>query len=520
MDNNKVTFDLDEVIAGMEMVHDPVAMSMGAAGKNVIYRQYGYPKSTNDGVSIANEISPEKESERLGADLIKQVAQRTVDEVGDGTSTSIVLSLAMVKQGRKKINAGVNPMRLRKEINTSAKKVVESLKTSALSVTTDEELFNIANISVEDPEVATLVRDAAKKAGLDGSVIVEESSGISIEKEEINGFKFENGYISPYMVTSPENMECVFEDVPILITDKKLQMNSDMFGLLEEVVQKGNHRLLVIAEDVSGELLGTIIANRLNPKGAIHVTVVKKPYFQDVLEDIAILTGGETLTETKGVKELKAEHYTSLGRAQRVVVTKDSCLIIGGKNDPAKLEERLASIRNELKDSEGYEEKKLKDRLAHLTGSVVIIKVGAPTRADMKYLKDKIDDAVHATRAAMEEGIVIGAGRALYDISQIPYENDGDEVVKRACEEPMRRILQNAGENADSRIAKLSPGEVFNVMTGEISKEPLKEGIIDPVKVERCAIANAASFAGLFLTSGAAIVDIPKPKDTEHSTMV
>ena len=501
---------IDALMPGMTKLYRGVSTTMGAAGTNSTFRRHSIPLITNDGISIADRLNLEDEAEALGADLLRQAAKRTDEEAGDGTSTAITLGYTMVQEGLKKIKNGAIPMKLRREIEQSSKKVIEAIKSKSRVISSDEELFNIANISMENPEIATIVRDAVKRSGPDGTVIVDESTGIKVEKEEIDGMRFDKGYISPYMITNPEKMEAVLENVHVLITDKNLNSNNDMMGLLEELASKRKiGTLFVIADDLSGELLATVIANRMKQNG-FHLVCVKKPYFRESLEDIAILTGAKALTSDTGIQKFTAENFADLGLAKKIIVTKDSCVIIGA-GEKAKVDERIASIKVEMEKTDTpYEKNKLKDRLAKLVGGVVVIKVGAPTEAEMKYLKLKIDDSVNATKAAMEEGIVIGGGRTLYDISRETPENDGDEVVKKALAMPIRMIIQNAGENADVILATLKEGEIFNALTGKVCTDPIAEGIIDPTKVERCAVANAASFAGLFLTTGSAIIDIPE----------
>ena len=501
----------DKLMKGIKILYDAVSNTIGASGKNATFRRQSIPMVTNDGISIADRLNLESEEEALGADLLRQAAKRTDDEAGDGTSTAITLGYAMVTEGLKKIEAGANPMRLKREIEASSKKVIEKIKEKSRPISSDEELYNIANISVEDPEIAKLVRDAVKRAGIDGTVIVDESTGITIEKEEIDGLRFDKGYISPYMVTNPETMQCVMENVRVLVTDKHLNSNRDMMGLLEELGRQKVAQLLIIADDVSGELLATFIANRMLPNG-FHAVCVKKPYYKEQLEDIAILTGANALTADKGITEFIPMHWNDLGTAKKIIVSKDSCVIVGTDKPEVKnkVEERIKSIKNDITQAETYEKHKLKERLAKLVGGVVIIKVGAPTEADMKYRKLKIDDSVNATKAAMEEGVVIGGGRVLYDISREITENEGDAIVKKACGMPIRKIIENAGESADVIINQLKDGEVFNALTCTISTDPMKDGIIDPTKVERSAMANAASFASLFLSTHCAIIDIPE----------
>lgn len=503
---NEVLFGaeaLNSLKKGMDIVQRAVSPTLGASGSNVVYRRWNDPLITNDGVSIAKEIHLENGTEAMGADLIKQAAEKTNDEAGDGTSTAVELTHAMATEGMKKIVEGKNPMKLKKEMEVAYKKISQEI--IPIPVKSDEDLFNIANISMENPEIAKIVSEAVKEVGPDGMVTVEESSGFTIEKEKFEGLTFEHGYISPYMITNPAKMEAILEDVYILASDKKFMLIKDLFALMEELAKRGVRQLVVICETMEAEMLSTAIANRM--KGTFHIVAVKKPFNKDMLEDIAVLTGAKTVTEEKGIKELTASHYDYLGKAKKVIVTRDSCSIIGGSGDFEKLQERIESVREELSKAEGYEKDKLKERLAKLTGGYINIKVGAPTEAEMKYLKLKVDDAVNATRAAMEEGIVIGGGRTLYDVSLGKAETDGEEVIRYACGQPIRRIIENSGEVADQILGTLGKGQVWNALTNEISVDPYKDGIIDPAKVERCALKNAASLAAIFLTTHAAIIE-------------
>jgi chaperonin GroEL len=505
---NDVLFGADALSAlkrGVDVVHQAVSKTLGASGSNVVYRRYGSPLITNDGISIADEIHLRDEAESMGADLIKQAAQKTNDEAGDGTSTAVELTHAMITEGMTKIKAGKNPMKLKKEMEVAFEKVSKEIV--PIPVKSDEDLFNVANISVENPEIAKLVSEAVKTVGIDGLVTVEESSGFTIEKEQFEGLTFDHGFISPYMVTNPAKMEAVLNDVYVLVSDKKFMSMKDVFPLLEELAGRGVRQLFIICESMEGEILATVIANRL--KGTFHIVAVKKPFNKEMLEDIAVLTGGKSITEEKGIRELSSSHYEWLGKAKKVVVGRESCSIIGGAGEKEKLDERIESIKEALKGAEGYEKDKLKERLAKLSGGYINIKVGAPTEAEMKYLKLKVDDAVNATRAAMEEGIVIGGGRTLYDVSLGKAESDGEDVIRKACGMPMRRIIENSGEDAEAILAVLGKGEVWNALINEKSSDPYKDGIIDPAKVERCALKNATSLSAIFLTSHAAIVEQP-----------
>lgn len=522
MSKNEVYFDnqaIDGMMAGAEKVYRAVSSTMGAAGRNVGYRKYGKPAVTNDGYTIAKLINPKDDLESQGAGLLTQAAERTNEEVGDATSATITLGYKMAEKGIEYVKAGYNPMRLKREMQDALTIITSEIKDATRPADDEQTLFNIANISVENPKIARIVSDAVKRAGPDGNVIVDESTGIEISKEEIDGLRFDKGYISPWMVTSPERMECVMEDVFVLLTDKNLNMNNDLLDLIDALAGRGIKKLVVIAEDVSGELLASLISNR--QKGIFHTVCVKKPYYKETLEDLAAITGGQTLTSEKGIREIRPEHAMMLGKAKRVVVTAKTCMILGQDTQETRerVKERVDSIKNELKDAETYETAVLKDRLAKLVGGVVIIKVGAATEGEMRYWKDKIDDAVAATKAAMEEGYVLGGGRLLHDVSRRMSFTRGEEVVRSACSWPMRRIIENAGEDSDkvingtgwfTRNNKLPDGAVFNAMTGMVSVKPFEEGLIDPAKAERCALKNGMSFAINMITTGTALADLPE----------
>lgn len=515
---NKITFgkaSTETLLKGINLVYDAVAPTMGAAGKNVIYRSFfsRNPMVTNDGVSIAMMIDPEDEGEAMGADLMKQAARRTNDDAGDGTSTAIVLSKAIIEKGIEMVEAGANPMVLKKEISDAVKKVVAELKKRAKPIKTDEELFNIANLSMENPEVAKIIAESVKKVGVNGTVVVEESNGISIEKEEIEGIKFDKGYVSMYMATDPQTMNAVLEDVHVLVTDKSFNLNNDLFPLLEELHRQKVNKLFIIAENIQGELLGSIIANRA--QNVFYCVGVSKPNDPDVLEDIAILTGAENLTSEKLSGGLVPMHFNSLGKARKIIVSEKSTLIIGGHGNKEKIEDRIKAIKTQIKETESqYKKEALRERLAKLVGGLVILKVGAPTEADMRYTKLKVDDAVAATKAAMEEGVVMGGGKTLYEISLAKTTTLGEEIVAYACQQPIRQIIKNAGFDPDAEIAVLSDGDAWNALTGKMTHDPIGDGIIDPAKVERIALENAASLGGVILTSHAHIAEIPKKQDS------
>lgn len=518
MDKTKTIFGVESIKGlrkGIDTVYDAVSPTLGGAGKNVIYRSLysKQPMITNDGVSIARMIDLEDEVEAMGADLIKQSAARTNDEAGDGTTTAVVLSKSMVDKGFEVIKRGKNPMLLKKEIQEASQKVCDKIKEIAIPVKTDEDLFNIANISMENPVVAQVVVDAVKKAGENGTVVVEESNGLSIVKEEIEGLKFDKGYIAPFMVNSFGKMECVLNDVLVLVTNKTLSVNQDILGLWNNIAARGIKQLLVICDTVTGELLGTIFQN--NVQGVFNMVVVSKPNDEEVISDITTFLGTDYLTQEKVSGAFKEEHFKFLGKAKKVIISKDSTLLIGGYGEEAKVKERVDSLKKEIELSTGYVREKLIERLANLVGSVVILKVGAPTEAEMKYLKLKIDDAVGSTRAAQAEGIVIGGGKALYEIGSEKPINEGEEVVYYACRQPFQKILTNAGINPKDVIGRwgkkgIQKGQVYNVMSNKITNSPIEDGLVDPAKVERCAIKNSASFASTVITTHCSIVDIKK----------
>lgn len=517
---NKILFGADAVKAikrGIDIAYQATANTLGSAGKNSVYRSFysRNPIVTNDGVSIIKMIDLEDEASSMGVDLIKQAASRTNDEVGDGTTSSIILAKHIIDKGLEMTKNGTNAMQLNRQIGDAVKKVVGKLKEIAVPIKTDEDMFNIANIAMENPDIAQIVVEAVKKSGENGTVLVEESHGLEITKEEVEGLKFDKGYMSPYMVTNPATMEAVMNDVQILITDKTFSLNQDIFMLLEEINKRGSKQILIICENMQGEVLSSLIANRV--KGLFHAVVVQKPVDNDVLNDIAVVTGGEVLnSERVSGNAISAMHFAYLGQAKKVVITKDSTLIIGGKGDAEKIKDRVESIKISIKDTTGYKKEMLKERLAKLVGGVVIIKVGAPTEADMKYLKLKIDDAVASTKAAIEEGIVIGGGKALYELSLATPENAGEEVIYFAMKQPIRKIIENAGFDPDIVIDSLNTGEVWNSSTCETCKNPMKIGLVDPAKVERCALENAASVASKVCTMDSLIVEIPQKLSKEE----
>ena len=510
------------LLKGATEVYMAVSSTMGARGRNVVRQNFGQPKITNDGVSVANSIELGDPFEKQGADLLKDAARTTVAEAGDGTTSAIVLAYTLFKNGLELIKQGTNPMVLRKQIEAEAEKVLKALKAMAIPVTTDEELENIATISIENKEHGKVVAHAVKTAGKDGLVVVEEDYKPGIQSEEVNGFQFDRGLEIPYLVGDANRMTTSFpikgeEDkkVPILVADKSWNLVGDLLPLFDELKKSGNDKLLIIAEEVSGELAQFLVKNRLSLR--FHAVVVKPPFNKDMLEDIAALTGATAITNLKGIVNVKKEH---LGWAKKVIVTQTSTTIIDGDGDVTK---QIEDLRGQVEHEEIEHLKvKLQERLAKLTGKTVILKVGADTEAEARYLKDKLDDAVAATKAAVEEGVVAGGGMALfrigigYDSEPFFQEDSEDKLVSKLLHKvlvsPIDKILENAGEvNRLTTYAKLLQSETsgYDALTGHVVKDIVAHGIIDPAKVVRCAFKNAVSLACTLLTVDTVIATFP-----------
>lgn len=517
--------------AGINQVADAVRITIGPKGRNVILdKGYGTPTITNDGVSIAKEISLKNKVENMGAEIIKEVAQKTNDIAGDGTTTAVILTQAIVNEGFKKTTLGVNAMGVRLGIEEATREVVAALKAMAKPVKSKQETKQIATISCESEEFGGIIAEAIEKVGKDGVVTVEESQSFGVESELVEGMQFDKGYVSPYMLTDTERMEAEYRDPFILITDKKISSIKDILPLLEKLAQSGKKELVIIAEDVDGEALATLVVNKI--RGTFNTLAIKAPGFGDrrkeMLEDIAILTGGKVVSEEVGVK-LENADLKMLGRARKVVADKDNTTIVGGAGKKAEIEARVGQIKKqiELADS-SYDKEKLQERLGKLSGGVAVIKVGASTEAEMKYLKMKIEDAVEATKAAIEEGIVSGGGTALIragakvagktvkapsaDIAQ-EFEV-GVRVLLKALDAPLRQIAVNAGKDDGEvivdKIRNSSGHEGYDASADKIVKDMFAAGIIDPVKVTRTGLERAASAAAILLTTEAAITDEPK----------
>ena len=503
---------------GVDQLANAVKVTLGPKGRNVVLdKKFGSPTITNDGVTIARDIELPDPFENMGAQLVKEVATKTNDVAGDGTTTATVLAQAMIQEGMRNVAAGANPMILKKGIETAVKTLVEEIKKRSIKVSGKAEIAQVASVSAADEEIGGLIAEAMEKVGNDGVITVEESKGLQTALNVVEGMQFDRGYISPYMVTDPDRMEAVMDNPFILITDRKISAIADMLPTLEKVVKVGKE-LLIIAEDVEGEALATLVVNRL--RGTFKAVAVKAPGFGDrrkaMLEDIAILTGGTVITEDMG-RKLDSVELTDLGTARQVRITKDETTIIDGAGDKDVIAKRVNQIRAQVEEtSSDFDREKLQERLAKLSGGVAVIEVGAATEVEMKDKKLRIEDALNATRAAVEEGIVAGGGTTFIDI--IPalntLEETGDvqtgiNLVKRAVEEPLRQIAYNAGLEGSVVVEKVKNTEAgvgFNALTEEYI-DMVKAGIVDPAKVTRSALQNAASIASLVLTTETIVAD-------------
>jgi chaperonin GroEL len=515
---------------GIDTVATAVSTTLGPKGRNVaIDKKFGAPTVTHDGVTVAKEIELDDPYENMGAQLFKEAAVKTNDIAGDGTTTATVLAQHMVHEGLKNVAAGANPMLLKQGIEIGTQALANKIRDMAISIDSFDEIASVASISAQDPEIGKLIATVMDKVGKDGVITVEESKLLEFETEYVEGMQFDRGYISPYFVTDPEHMEAVIEDAYILIHDKKISSAQDILPVLEKLVQIGRKNLVIIAEDVDGEALATLILNKL--RGMINALAIKAPGFGDrrkaMLQDIATLTGGQVITEEVG-RKLESVQITDLGRAGKVVSTKDDTTIVDGKGDEAAINGRVEQIKVEISNSTSdYDKEKLQERLAKLAGGVAVIRVGAATEVELKEKKHRVEDALSATRAAVEEGIVPGGGVAL--LNALPALNDvqtpvgdistGVNILRVALEAPMRKIAENAGMNGDVIIQNVrrmqeekgDPQLGYNVMTGEYLNM-VKAGIIDPAKVTRGALENAASIAAMILTTEALVTDIPEDK--------
>ncbi len=518
---------------GVDKVANAVKVTLGPKGRNVILdKGFGSPVITKDGVTVAKEIELKDKFENIGAELIKEVASKTNDVAGDGTTTATILAQAILAEGFSAVNSGANPIALRKGMDSALESVIKSLNSRKKKVT-KENIREVASISANDSEIGQLIADVFNEVGKDGVVTVEESQSTEMSKEIVEGMQFDKGYSSAYMVTNTERMEAVHDDPLILITDKKISSIQEIVPLLEKLSKTGKRSLVIVAEDVDGDALATLVVNKL--RGTFSSLAVKAPGFGDrkkeMLEDLAVITGGQVIAEEKGMK-LEAVDLNMLGRARRVVASKDSTTIVGGKGKPADLAKRVAQLKNQIsKTTSDFDKEKLQERLAKLSGGVAVIKVGAQTETELKEKKFRIDDAVAATRAALEEGIVAGGGVALFDVLRdfnkkttesvktniiLDDFSKGAAIIKSILALPIRAIAENSGENPDRvvrEIIKKDLGWGYNASNGEYG-DMFEMGIIDPLKVVKTALVNAVSVASTILTTEAVITDIPEEKNS------
>ncbi|MDI6883457.1 MAG: chaperonin GroEL [Patescibacteria group bacterium] len=516
---------------GVDKLADAVKVTLGPKGRNVVLdRGFGTPIITNDGVTIAKEIELEDKIENLGAEIIKEIASKTNDVAGDGTTTAVVLAQALVAEGLKNVTAGTNPLALRKGIEKGCKAVVQNLKTLSKKISSKEEIAQVAMVSAEDPEIGNLIAEVITEVGKEGVVTVEESKTFGLSKEIVKGLQFDKGYVSPYMITNPEKMEATLDEPYILITDKKISSLPDILPVLEKVAKMGKKELVVIADEIEGDALATLVVNKL--RGVLQALACKAPGFGDrrkeILEDIAIVTGGQVISEEKGMK-LENIELDMLGSARKVLATKETTTIVGGKGKKEKIEERINQIKREIKTTESeFDKEKLQERLGKLSGGVAIIKVGAPTEVEQKARQHKTEDALSATRAAIEEGIVPGGGVAL--LRTLPAlekfilegeEKTGLEILKKSLEEPLRRIAQNAGVEGSvivEQVKKHQAGFGFNAQNLKY-EDLMKSGIVDPTKVVRSALENAVSGASMLLTTECVVGELPEKKEERTPPM-
>lgn len=517
-----------KLLAGVNILANTVKVTLGPKGRNVVLdKGYGAPTITKDGVSVAKEIELEDKFENLGAELVKEVASKTNDVVGDGTTTATVLAQAIVQEGMKMVAAGANPVALNRGLHRASEAVIAELHNNISKKVEKESIANVASISANDKEIGEKIASAINEVGEDGVITVEESQSFGMEIETVKGMRFDKGYVSPYMITNPDRMEAEYQDAAILITDKKISSIEEILPILEKFAQTGRKEMVIIAEDVDGQALTTLVLNKL--RGTFNVLAVKAPGFGDrrkeMLQDIAILTGGRVITEELGLK-LDTAELTDLGHARKVVATKETTTIVEGKGDESAVKDRVAQIRRLIEQAESdFDREKLQERVAKLAGGVAVIKVGAATETEMKEIKHRIEDAVGATKAAIEEGVVPGGGVALIRASKALDNlklNDEEmmavNILRFALEQPLRVIVENAGFEGSvviNEVKKNTGAYGFNAATG-VYEDMIVAGIIDPTKVTRSALENAVSVAGMILTTEAIITDLPKKEDDGH----
>lgn len=523
---------------GIDAVADAVKITIGPRGRNVVFdKGYGSPTITNDGVSIAREITLKDKFENMGAEIIKEVASKTNDGAGDGTTTATILTQAIITEGMKHTNMGVNAMGLKTGIESASKRAVEELKKIAKPIKTDDEIRQVATISAESEELGQIIADTIKKVGKDGVVTVEESQSTSLESEIVEGIEFDKGYVSAYMITNPERMEAIMNDPAILVTDKKISSIKEILPLLEQLAATGKKDLVIIADDIDGEALTTFVLNKI--RGTFNVLGIKAPGYgenkKEILADIAVTIGATVITDEVGLNFEKAT-ISILGKARRVIATKDTTVIVGGKGKKSGIDERIKQIKGQRENTDSkYDKEKLDQRIAKLSGGVAVIRVGADTETQMKYLKLKIEDAVNATKAAIEEGIVAGGGVALVKVAAklqewIKDNKDsvsaeirlGNEIVAKALEAPLKQIAMNAGKDDGSVVVdkvKNGKGNLgYDALKDEIIPDMIAAGIVDPVKVTRLGVQNSCSAAAILLTTEVAIADEPEEKKSQQGS--
>ncbi len=522
-----------KIKAGIDKVANTVKATLGPKGRNVILdKGFGSPTITNDGVSIAKEIELPDKLENIGAELIKEVASKTNDVAGDGTTTSTVITQALIGEGLKFVETGISPIGVRHGMEAAKNDIIEILKKNSKKINSKEEIAQVATISAESKEMGEMIAKVMGEVGKDGVITVEESQTFGLEREIVEGMSFDKGYISPYMITDIEDQVAELKDSPILITDKKISAISDILPILEKITQTGKKELVIIADDLDGEALTTLVVNKL--RGVLNVLAVKAPEFGDnkkaMLEDLAILTGGQVISEEKGM-DLKSVELSALGQAQKIISTKDDTTIVGGKGKKKEIESRVAQIKTQAENStSSYDKEKLQKRAAKLSGGVAVIKVGAATETELTYVKHKMEDALAATRAAVEEGIVAGGGvalsRAASELSKKMKRNDnhefqaGYEALIKSLDEPLKQIVLNAGQKSPAVVLEKIAGDAkvnfgYDANEDKFVEDMVKFGIIDPLKVTRTALENAVSVAAMLLTTEAVVTDLPEKKD-EH----
>ncbi len=510
---------------GVDQLANAVKVTLGPKGRNVVLdRGFGAPTVTKDGVTVAKEIELEDKFENLGAELVKEVASKTNDVAGDGTTTATVLAQAIIAEGLRNVTAGTNPQALRRGIEKGVEAVVKEVKDKIATPIKGEEIEKVASISANDEEIGAMIAKAMEKVGNNGVITVEESQSFGVDVEVVEGMQFDKGYLSPYMVTNADRMEAEYHDAHVLITDKKISSVQDVLPVLEKVASTGKKELVIIAEEVDGEALATLVVNKL--RGVFHTLAIKAPGFGDrrkaMLQDIAILTGGKVISEEVGLK-LENVELNDLGQMRKIVSSKEHTTIVEGHGDKQAIEDRVKQLQNEWKNATSdFEKEKLQERIAKLSGGVAVIKVGAATETEMKEKKHRIEDAVAATKAAVEEGIVPGGGvalmRALAALDTVSVEGDervGADILRRALEEPLRMIAQNAGKDGSvvaEKVKELTGNMGYNAAT-DTFEDMVKAGVIDPAKVTRSALQNAASIAIMIITTEAAVTELPKKEE-------